>query len=194
MTTATTGSKAPGQSGGPSDVVQPARDQLPEHIAQTVAAVEGLHLRHTEEASRFELMTERAAHILGRPVLLAALTLMIASWLLAGWITDARAYADLAPADWLEVLLTIFAVYVTLLILAGQRKQERLATHLQQLTLQMSLLNEQKSAKIIALLEEFRRDDPRMTDRLDPEAEAMAAKADAQQVSEAISEIAQVNE
>jgi hypothetical protein len=39
------------------------------------------------------------------------------------------------------------------------------------------------------LLEEFRRDSPAMANRHDPEAEAMAAKVDPKQVSDAIAAV-----
>lgn len=163
--------------------------ELPDHIAQTVGAVEELHLQHREDASRFELLAERGAPVLGQPMFLAALTLLILGWLAIGRWRDPQGYAATTAVGWLATMLTIFAVYATLLILAGQRRLERLASHREQLTLQLALLNEQKSAKIIALLEEFRRDSPTMADRHDPEAEAMAAKVDPKQVSDAIAAI-----
>lgn len=156
---------------------------LPHHIAETVNAVQELHLRHRDQASRFERATEKAARVLGQPVCLIILTVLILVW------TVFTLRDPGLSADWLEAPLNVFAVYATLLILAGQRRQERLATVRDQLTLQLALLNENKSAKIIALLEEFRRDNPVMKNRHDPEAAAMAAKIDTTQVSEAIARI-----
>jgi hypothetical protein len=47
-----------------------------------------------------------------------------------------------------------------------------------QLSLQLALLNDQKSATIIRLLEELRYNDPHQGNELDAEAEAMAMPAD----------------
>jgi uncharacterized membrane protein len=52
----------------------------------------------------------------------------------------------------------------------------------------LAILSEQKSAKIIRLLEEFRRDSPEIHDRVDPEAEAMAQPANPQSMIQAIKE------
>jgi uncharacterized membrane protein len=56
------------------------------------------------------------------------------------------------------------------------------------LALDLAILSEQKSAKIIRLLEEFRRDSPEIHDRVDLEAEAMAQPANPQSMIQAIKE------
>ena len=52
--------------------------------------------------------------------------------------------------------------------------------------MELAILSEQKSSKIIALLEEFRRNDPNQGNQRDEVAEALAEPADAQVVLEAI--------
>ena len=59
----------------------------------------------------------------------------------------------------------------------------------EQMTLESALLTEQKTRKIIELLEELRRDSPGVHDRLDVEAEQMAAKADPHEVLAVIAEV-----
>jgi uncharacterized membrane protein len=54
--------------------------------------------------------------------------------------------------------------------------------------LEATLLTEQKTRKIIELLEELRRDSPGVRDRRDLEAEQMAAKTDPHEVLTAIEE------
>ena len=54
------------------------------------------------------------------------------------------------------------------------------------MTLELAILAEQKLAKIIALLEEFRRNDPNQSNRRDRVAEAFAEPADPQVVLDAI--------
>ncbi len=71
------------------------------------------------------------------------------------------------------------------MILIAQRHDDELATRRDQLTLELAILSEQKSAKIIALLEEFRRD-PHQGDHRDVVAEAMAQPANPQVVLHAI--------
>jgi uncharacterized membrane protein len=54
--------------------------------------------------------------------------------------------------------------------------------------LELAILSEQKTAKVIQLLEEVRRDSPHIHDRVDQEAEAMARPADPQSVLDSIKE------
>jgi uncharacterized membrane protein len=74
------------------------------------------------------------------------------------------------------------------LILATQRREYQLAQLREQLTLELAILTEQKAAKLIQLLEESRRDNPLIADRIDQEAEAMAKPADPEAVLGAIKE------
>jgi uncharacterized membrane protein len=75
---------------------------------------------------------------------------------------------------------------LTVLILATQRRENELASHHEHLTLELAILSEQKSAKIIALLEELRQDHPDIHDRIDREAAALSEPTDAQSVLETI--------
>jgi uncharacterized membrane protein len=67
---------------------------------------------------------------------------------------------------------------MTVLILSTQRRDDELASYREQLTLELAILGEQKSAKVIELLEELRRDDPTIRNRIDHDAAAMSAPAD----------------
>jgi uncharacterized membrane protein len=54
------------------------------------------------------------------------------------------------------------------------------------MTLELSILSEQKAAKIIELIEELRHDSPQIRDRVDDEALAMATRSDPHAMLEAI--------
>jgi uncharacterized membrane protein len=84
------------------------------------------------------------------------------------------------------------ALYVTLFILTTQRRDDELASYREQLTLELAILGEQKAAKIISLIEELRRDDPTLRNRVDEVAAAMSIPADPQVVLDAIKESAEV--
>ncbi len=73
-----------------------------------------------------------------------------------------------------------------MLIHATRFREDQLAGHREQLTLELAILGKQKSAKIIELLEEMRRDDPSLRNRVDHEAAAMSTPADPQAVLDAI--------
>ena len=78
---------------------------------------------------------------------------------------------------------------MVILILATQQRAYQLAQLREQLALELAILSEQKTAKVIQLLEESRRDNPLIRARVDQEAEAMAQPADSQSVLDAIKEI-----
>jgi uncharacterized membrane protein len=54
---------------------------------------------------------------------------------------------------------------------ARSRREYQLAQLREQLTLELAILSEQKTAKVIQLLEESRRDNPHIRNRVDQEAE-----------------------
>ena len=165
---------------------------LPAHIQDTVEAIARLHAEHQQAAGRLQHLVERLTGWIGRPQFIALLTAAIALWigsnLLAGWY-GANAW-DVPPFAWLQGALGLLALYVTVLILTTQRREDQLAGYREQLTLELAIVSEQKSAKIIALLEEMRRDNPNLRNRVDTEAAAMAVPADPQAVLDAIKDSA----
>ena len=64
------------------------------------------------------------------------------------------------------------------MIVTTQRRAGKLSERREQMTLELTLLTEQKTAKIIALIEEMRRDSPQLHNRIDQEARDMSAPAD----------------
>ena len=68
------------------------------------------------------------------------------------------------------------------MILASQRRENLLVQQRKFLRLERAILTEQNIAKVIELLEEVRRDNPFIRDRVDQEAQTMAQPADPQSV------------
>jgi uncharacterized membrane protein len=163
---------------------------LPPHIEETIRAIAKLHADHHEEAGTLQRVVERLTGWIGRPRFIAALTGVVVLWLggnsLALW--SGHKPWDPPPFSWLEAVVGLLALYVTVLILTTQRRDDQLAGYREQLTLELAILGEQKSAKIISLLEELRRDHPHLQNRVDNEAAAMSEAADPQAVLEAIKE------
>ncbi len=89
---------------------------------------------------------------------------------------------------WLELFGTLSSVIVSVLILVTQRREDQLADRRAQLTLELALLADRKSSKVISLLEELRRDHPDVADRVDRETDDLATPADPKAVLAAIDE------
>ena len=77
-------------------------------------------------------------------------------------------------------------LYASLLILSTQRSEAVLADARAKLILEVAIAAEQKSAKIIQLLEEARRDNPLLADRNDDQAHDMSSPTDPQAILAAI--------
>jgi uncharacterized membrane protein len=160
---------------------------LPTHIEETIAAIARLHSEHHKRATPLQRFTENLTARAGQSTFIA--------WLLAGivvWVginllvlLSGKVPLDAPPFPWLQDLISLAALFMAVLILSTQRRDDELATLREQLTLELAILSEQKSAKIIELIEELRRDHPSIPDRVDRQAEEMAAPADPNTVLEA---------
>ena len=133
---------------------------------------------------------DRLTAIVGLPGFAAALTISIALWLSANVVARLLGLrvVDPPPFVWLQGAVTMGALYVAILILTTQRREEQLSSQRGQLMLELAILNDQKSSKIIELLEEFRRDNPMIADRIDNAARAMSTPSDHWAVMDAIKE------
>ena len=165
--------------------------ELPHHISQHVDTVAALHERGESGVSLHQRTIEKVTANLGRPLFLNLMLAVIAVWIgvnLAPHELGWREPVDVPPFFWLQGLNGLLALLLAILILITQNRQARLAERRAQLDLQVNLLAEQKIAKLIALVEELRRDIPSVRNRVDLEAEAMAEATDAGAVLDALEE------
>ena len=123
---------------------------------------------------------ERDEHQQDWPPSDLGLAIVVAVWMTLNLLAGPLGYRapDPPPFSWLEGAVSLASLYIVVLILATQRREDQLTQRREQLTLELAILSEQKTAKIIQLLEESRRDNPQVHDRHDPEAEARAQPAD----------------
>ena len=159
-------------------------------MSDTIGAIAKLHADHERAATPIQHLIERSTEWLAKPRFIGTFTVFVAAWLgIVGLqvLFYGRSF-DPPPFNLLQGALTVWAVYMTALILSTQRHAAQLAGHREQLTLELATLAEQKSAKTIALLEEIRRDNPQLPDRVDEEADAMAQCVDPEAVLQAITD------
>jgi uncharacterized membrane protein len=115
---------------------------------------------------------------------------IVAAWIVANLLAPAIGLKpiDPPPFSWLAGGVSLLSLYMVVLVLATQRREDQLVHRRELLTLELAILTEQKTAKVIELLEEVRRDSPFMRNRVDHEAQAMAQPADPKSVLDAIKE------
>nr|WP_321986425.1 DUF1003 domain-containing protein [uncultured Lichenicoccus sp.] len=153
---------------------------LPVHIEETIRSIAELHAEHHRGATPIQRIVERLTAFVGRPRFIGLLTIGATIWIGLNALAPRAGVRPLDPPPfaWLDGAVSLAALYIALLILTTQRRQDQLAQHREQLTLELTILGEQKTAKIIQLPEEARRDNPSLRNRVDEEAAAMAIPAD----------------
>ncbi len=166
---------------------------LPDHITQNIEAVKTLHTRADDNLSASQRSIETVSTLLGRPGFFYGSLCFVVVWVLSNLFSPFFGVApfDPAPYHWLQGILGLGAWLTATVVLITQTRQGKLAEQRAQLDLQVSLLAEQKAAKLIALLEELRRDLPNVTNRPDPQAVAMEQATDPQAVLGALEETLQ---
>jgi uncharacterized membrane protein len=130
--------------------------------------------------------------LLSRPFVTGLVILLVVGWI--GLNLGIAAFGvrppDPPPFSWLEAAVSLTSLYMVIMILATQRREDLLAQRREMLILELALLSEQKTAKVIQLLEESRFDNPLIRNRIDREAVAMAQPSDPNSMLDVIKETA----
>jgi len=161
-----------------------------DQIGQNIAAVQEFYARQSRELSRSQRLAERIASAVGHPAFLVAILALVALWIAVNVLRlEAGLVAlDPAPYFWLQGLVSLSALLITTVVLIKQNRLARLAEQRAHLDLKVTLLIEQKTAKMIDLLEELRRDAPDIPNRHDAHAAALQQAMDPGRVLEALDE------
>lgn len=163
--------------------------RLPESVAENIETISGHYARHEEQVTRAQAFIEKMSLFLGSPGYVAGNVVLIAGWI--AWNLLAPALFDITEFDeppffWLQGFIGLNAFVISTTVLIRQNRMSVLAAHNAHLDLQVSLLAEEKTSKIIAMLEELRRDMPGVADKPDLEADKLAQRTDTRSVLEAI--------
>jgi uncharacterized membrane protein len=161
-----------------------------DQIGLNIAAVQEFYARQEQGLGRSQRLAERMAGAIGHPAFLGAILGFVALWIAAN---EWRVAMDLAPFDpapyfWLQGTVSLSALLITTVVLIKQNRAAGLAEQRAHLDLKVTLLIEQKAAKLIDLIEELRRDAPNIRDRHDAHAAALQQAMDPGRVLEALSE------
>jgi uncharacterized membrane protein len=170
-----------------SDDADP-QSQLPSSVNENIGTIAEFYARHEDHVSTTQKIVEKLALVLGSPRYVFASVVFIVAWIAGNLIAEDldRTPFDDPPFFWLQGLVGLNAFIISTTVLIRQNRMSRLADHHAHLDLQVNLLTEEKSSKIIALLEELRRDIPGVRDKPDHEADELAKSADAKAVLSAI--------
>lgn len=146
-----------------------------DQISQNIKAVLEFYAREDQKISHSQRIMERISGFIGQPVFLGIILLFVTLWILANAALREFGMAEFDPEPyfWLQGIVGLGALLTSTVVLSKQNRFAKLEEQRAHLDLKVNLLTEQKTAKLIDLLEELRRDLPNVKDRHDPEAAAM---------------------
>jgi uncharacterized membrane protein len=153
-------------------------------LRQKVDTIADLHHAGEQRVTRHQRFVEAITHRLGQPRTLYVLLTLVAGWICVNTLTSLR--WDPPPFFWLEGVISLLSLLTTTVVLISQNRWLLRADRRSQLDLHINLLAEEKVAKLVALIEELRRDLPSVPNRDDPQAASMAHGTDAREALETL--------
>ena len=161
---------------------------MPDHARHGLESVAALHERTQQAVGRHHRVIEHATKQIGQPRVLYLIVGLSVLWIL--WNGLGRRFdlpiVDPSPFPLLQCAVSISALVLTTMVLTTQNRHARVSEARSHLDLQVSLLGEQRMAKIIELVEELRRDLPNVRNRVDPVANDMKNPVDPNKLVDAI--------
>jgi uncharacterized membrane protein len=172
----------------PLTPTEPVTSGVPAHVVETLDAIAELHKRSEREVPRHQRSIEAWAAILGRSWTVFVIVGVVVMWLALNTLLPRVGLSppDPPPFSGLQVASSVGALVMATMVWATQQRQRRPVEERERLELQISMLAEQKLTKVIALVEELRRDMPNVKNRVDPLAEAMTHAVDPHAVADAL--------
>jgi len=162
--------------------------ELPSSVSENIGTIADFYARHEEHVTTTQRVVEKVALFLGSPVYVAANIIFIIGWIGVNLLMEDFGWEpiDEPPFFWLQGLIGLNAFIISTTVLIRQNRMSRLADHHAHLDLQVNLLTEEKTSKIIELLDALRRDLPNVSDKVDKETQELAKPADPKAVLQAI--------
>jgi uncharacterized membrane protein len=173
-----------------------ASESAPDLTRQNIETVLEFYTREEQKISRSQRILERISNFIGQPVFFGFILLFVALWMLAnaGMRQLGMVEFDPAPHIWLQGVVGLGALLTATAVLIKQNRLGKLEEQRAHLDLKVTLLTEQKAAKLIDLVEELRRDLPNVRDRHDPESAALQQSMNPGRVLAALDERAEPDE
>ena len=189
-------SEAPVPPGSPPDGQDTPFESERDPTSQNIETVLEFYTREEQKISRSQRILERISNFVGRPVFIGFILVFVALWMVANAVLHRLGMAefDPAPFPWLQGIVGLGALLTATVVLTKQNRLAKLAEQREHLDLKVTLLTEQKAAKLIDLLEELRRDLPNVSNRHDPEAAALQQSMSPDRVLAALDERSEPDE
>lgn len=168
---------------------QPAKDRaIHSVVEENIVVNEVLRQQAEQGLTTLHRPLEQVGALVGRPTFVFSVLGVFAAWIgLNLWLKfSGRPVWDEPPFFWIQGVIGLLALLVTATVLVAQARQGQISEQRSQLALQIALLTEQRTAKLIELMEELRRDLPNVHDRQDEAAEVMGQASDPAAIVDAL--------
>lgn len=158
------------------------------HIHQNVATIASLREHAEGDLSAHQRGIENVTAALAQPRSIYVTVAIVSMWcavnVIAPWF--GMPAFDPPPFFYLQGSVGFVALLTMIMVLTSQNRQRKDAERSAHLDLQINLLAEQKITKLVALVEELRRDIPTVPNRVDKVAEVMTEPLDPRAVMTAL--------
>ncbi len=159
-------------------------------VSENISAVHEFYAREELKRSASQRHAENIGGFFSRPAFLIVILLFVVVWIainvalpLWGWPRF-----DEPPFVGLHGIMGLAALLITVVVLIKQYRVSRLSEQRDHLDLKVTLLIEQKTAKLIDLIEELRRDLPNVKNRHDSGAAVLQQAMNPERVLAALDE------
>ena len=121
---------------------------LPDHIEETIRSIAQFHTDHHENATALQRAVDRMTARLSRPRFIGVITVIVISWISLNLLTAALGGhpIDPPPFPWLEGAVSLVSLYMVVLILATQRREDQLTQRRELLMLELAFLSERPAS------------------------------------------------
>lgn len=160
-------------------------------VGHNIESILTFYAREEQKISGSQRLIEKIGDFVGQLIFLGFILMCVAGWVLYNLLAPQLGWRvlDPAPFSWLQGALSLSALLITVVVLIKQNRLTKLEEQRAHLDLQVNMLTEQKTTKLIQLIEELRADLPMVKNRDDPEAEALKQRTDPNQVLAAMGKL-----
>jgi uncharacterized membrane protein len=161
-----------------------------QHADEAIEAIADLERDAQDAISRHQRWIARVTNRIGQPLTFYLVVAFVVLWIGSNLMVlqaNGKTF-DPPPFTWLQGIITLCGLLVAILILTTANRVAQIDTQRDKLALQINLLNERRTGKIIRMLDEMRRDSPELPHTEDPEVRQLSEPTNTQEVARAIEE------
>ncbi|CAM3729024.1 DUF1003 domain-containing protein [Polynucleobacter arcticus] len=161
-----------------------------QQINQNIEAVLDFYAREEGKMTLAQRILERINCFIGEPIFLALILCFVVIWIAVNCLLPYYSLVqfDPPPFHFLQGVIGLLALLTATIVLSNQNRLAKLEEQRAHLDLKVNLLTEQKTAKMIDLLEELRFDLPNVRNRPDSQAAELKRAMNPSQVLAALDE------